>query len=97
MGVSTTAYLVRKATQKERVQILYSQAIKGTLNWAVHCHLFYQDASKLREKFNTNKHVDVIDRMIAEGEQYNKWRRLDPYIVLWALGGSKFTRNTAPF
>ncbi|KAF2322821.1 hypothetical protein GH714_031079 [Hevea brasiliensis] len=58
------------------------------------------EASNLREKFDANKHVedlDAIDRMIAEGEaQYNKWRHPDPYIVPWAPGGSKFTRNPTP-
>ncbi|GLT86148.1 hypothetical protein SLE2022_043080 [Rubroshorea leprosula] len=73
---------------------------KDTLNWAVHRHLFYQDASDLRERFDANKHVqdlDTIDRMLAEGEAtYNKWRHPDPYIVTWAPGGSKFTRNPTP-
>ncbi|KAJ0657805.1 putative NADH dehydrogenase [ubiquinone] 1 beta subcomplex subunit 9 [Helianthus annuus] len=35
--------------------------------------------------------------MIADGEsQYDKWRHHDPYIVPWAPGGSKFTRNPTP-
>ncbi|KAJ0742867.1 putative NADH dehydrogenase [ubiquinone] 1 beta subcomplex subunit 9 [Helianthus annuus] len=41
--------------------------------------------------------IDTIDRMIADGEsQYDKWRHHDPYIVPWAPGGSKFTRNPTP-
>ncbi|PWA57037.1 hypothetical protein CTI12_AA413740 [Artemisia annua] len=41
--------------------------------------------------------IETIDRMIADGEaQYNKWRHPDPYIVPWAPGGSKFTRNPEP-
>lgn len=40
-GVS--AYLARRAAQKERVRILYRRALKETLNWAVHRHLFYPD------------------------------------------------------
>lgn len=43
MSVSTTAYLARRAAQKERVQIPYRRALRDTLNWAVHRHLFYQD------------------------------------------------------
>lgn len=42
-GVSTAAYIARRAAQKERVRILYRRALKDTLNWAVHRHLFYQD------------------------------------------------------
>ncbi|KHG01764.1 NADH dehydrogenase [ubiquinone] 1 beta subcomplex subunit 9 -like protein [Gossypium arboreum] len=99
-GASTAAYLARRAAQKERVRILYRRALKDTLNWAVHRHLFYQDASDLREKFEANKHVedlDTIDKMIDAGEAtYNKWRHPDPYIVPWAPGGSKFTRNPVP-
>ncbi|KAK6253747.1 hypothetical protein QUC31_015467 [Theobroma cacao] len=105
-GATTAAYLARRAAQKERVRILYRRALKDTLNWAVHRHLFYRDASDLREKFEANKHVfggflqedlDTIDRMIADGEAtYNKWRHPDPYIVPWAPGGSKFTRNPVP-
>ncbi|KAL3638237.1 NADH dehydrogenase [ubiquinone] 1 beta subcomplex subunit 9 [Castilleja foliolosa] len=73
-----------RATQKERVRILYRRALKDTLNWAVHRHLFYHDADALRERFETNKNVEdieLIDRMIAAGEaSYNKWRHPDPYI-----------------
>lgn len=93
-------YLARRAAQKERVRILYRRALKDTLNWAVHRHLFYRDASDLRERFEANKHVedlDTIDKLIADGEaSYNKWRHPDPYIVPWAPGGSKFTRNPTP-
>ncbi|KAL4385642.1 hypothetical protein GQ457_15G013260 [Hibiscus cannabinus] len=99
-GAATAAYLTRRAAQKERVRILYRRALKDTLNWAVHRHLFYQDASDLREKFEANKNVgdlDTIDKMIAAGEAtYDKWRHPDPYIVPWAPGGSKFTRNPVP-
>ncbi|KAJ6896778.1 NADH dehydrogenase [Populus alba x Populus x berolinensis] len=59
-----------------------------------------EKADLLRARFENNKHVedpDTIDRMIADGEaQYNKWRHPDPYIVPWAPGGSKFTRNPTP-
>ncbi|KAF9676089.1 hypothetical protein SADUNF_Sadunf09G0102100 [Salix dunnii] len=100
MSVATATYLARRAAQKERVRILYRRALKDTLNWAVHRHLFYEDADLLRARFETNKHVedpDTIDRLIADGEvQYNKWRHPDPYIVPWAPGGSKFTRNPTP-
>ncbi|XP_010929913.1 NADH dehydrogenase [ubiquinone] 1 beta subcomplex subunit 9 [Elaeis guineensis] len=100
MSVSTASYLARRAAQKERVRILYRRALRDTLNWAVHRHLFYQDASDLREKFEANKHVEdlnTIDRLIDEGEAtYEKWQHPDPYIVPWAPGGSKFTRNPPP-
>ncbi|CAN7132660.1 unnamed protein product, partial [Brassica rapa subsp. narinosa] len=99
-GVSTAAYFARRAAQKERVRILYRRALKDTLNWAVHRHIFYRDASDLREKFNANQDVedvDRIDKLIAHGEaEYNKWRHPDPYIVPWAPGGSKFCRNPTP-
>ncbi|KAI8554185.1 hypothetical protein RHMOL_Rhmol05G0079300 [Rhododendron molle] len=94
------SYLARRAAQKERVRILYRRALKETLNWAVHRHLFYRDASELREKFDANKNVEsleTIDRLLEDGEAaYNKWRHPDPYIVPWAPGGSKFTRNPPP-
>jgi hypothetical protein len=32
---------------EERVRLLYRRALKDTLNWAVHRHLFYQDVSSL--------------------------------------------------
>ena len=40
---STAGYLARRAAQKERVRLLYRRALRDTLNWAVHRHLFYQD------------------------------------------------------
>ncbi|CAN6686106.1 unnamed protein product [Malus baccata var. baccata] len=83
-GVSTAAYVARRAAQKEKVRILYRRALRDTLNWAVHRHLFYPDADALRERFETNKHVedpDTVDRLIANAEAtYNKWRHPDPYI-----------------
>ncbi|KAF5745411.1 NADH dehydrogenase [Tripterygium wilfordii] len=101
MSVASTAgYLARRAAQKERVRILYRRALKETLNWAVHRHLFYNDADDLRQRFEANKHLedlDTIDSLVVDGEaQYNKWRHPDPYIVPWAPGGSKFTRNPPP-
>ncbi|OAY65127.1 NADH dehydrogenase [ubiquinone] 1 beta subcomplex subunit 9 [Ananas comosus] len=100
MSMSAAGYLARRAAQKERVMLLYRRALKDTLNWAVHRHIFYQDASDLREKFEAYRHVedlDTIDRLISEGEAtYEKWRHPDPYIVPWAPGGSKFTRNPPP-
>jgi len=42
---STAGYLARRAAQMERVRLLYRRALKDTLNWAVHRHLFYQDVS----------------------------------------------------
>ncbi|KAL2925111.1 NADH dehydrogenase [ubiquinone] 1 beta subcomplex subunit 9 [Bienertia sinuspersici] len=90
MSLSTTSYLARRAAQKQKVRILYRRALRDTLNWAVHRHLFYQDADELRKKFDANKNLedlDTIDRMIAAGEgEYNKWRHPDPYIVPWAPG-----------
>ncbi|RWR85915.1 NADH dehydrogenase ubiquinone 1 beta subcomplex subunit 9-like protein [Cinnamomum micranthum f. kanehirae] len=103
MGVAAAGmatYLARRAAQRERVRILYRRALKDTLNWAVHRHLFYQDASDLRERFEANKHVEdihAIDRLIEDAEAtFNKWRHPDPYIVPWAPGGSKFSRNPKP-
>ncbi|KAK9690994.1 hypothetical protein RND81_09G169700 [Saponaria officinalis] len=100
MSVTTASYLARRAAQKQRVRILYRRSLRDTLNWAVHRHLFYQDADELRKKFDAQKNVedlDTIDRMIAHGEaEYNKWRHPDPYTVPWAPGGSKFCRNPEP-
>ncbi|CAN6911170.1 unnamed protein product, partial [Brassica oleracea] len=85
-------------------RILYRRALKDTLNWAVHRHIFYRDASDLREKFNANQDVEDVDRIdklialkVTHGEaEYDKWRHPDPYIVPWAPGGSKFCRNPTP-
>ncbi|MQM07282.1 hypothetical protein Taro_040117, partial [Colocasia esculenta] len=85
--LGTASYLSRRAAQKERVRILYRQVLKDTLNWAVHRHLFYQDASDLRERFEANKHVedlDTIDRLIDDAEAtYNKLKHPDPSMGSW--------------
>lgn len=47
MSVVKASYLARRAAQKERVRILYRRALKDTLNWAVHRHLFYNDVISL--------------------------------------------------
>ncbi|CAN4112458.1 unnamed protein product [Withania somnifera] len=99
-GIASASFLARRAAQRERVRILYRRALRDTLNWAVHRHLFYPDADALRERFEANRKVEdieTIDRLIADGEaSYNKWRHPDPYIVPWAPGGSKFNRNPVP-
>ncbi|KAG9142521.1 hypothetical protein Leryth_017008 [Lithospermum erythrorhizon] len=100
MSAISAAYIGRRAAQKERVRILYRRALKDSLNWAVHRHIFYEDADRLRARFDANKDVEdleTIDRMIADGEAaHNKWRHPDPYVVPWAPGGSKFQRNPIP-
>lgn len=40
---AVASYFARRSAQKERVRLLYRRALKDTLNWAVHRHLFYQD------------------------------------------------------
>ncbi|CAN4107455.1 unnamed protein product [Withania somnifera] len=99
-GIASASFLARRAAQRERVRILYRRALRDTLNWAVHRHLFYPDSDALRERFEANRKVEdieTIDRLIADGEaSYNKWRHPDPYIVPWAPGGSKFNRNPVP-
>ncbi|KAL9257386.1 NADH dehydrogenase [ubiquinone] 1 beta subcomplex subunit 9-like protein [Drosera capensis] len=100
LEMSGASYLARRAAQKQRVRLLYRRALKDTLNWAVHRHLFYNDADELRKKFDANKHVEdleTIDRLTDAAEAtYNKFRHPDPYIVPWAPGGSKFCRNPEP-
>ncbi|GFP90785.1 NADH dehydrogenase [ubiquinone] 1 beta subcomplex subunit 9, partial [Phtheirospermum japonicum] len=54
---ASASYLARRAAQKEKVRILYRRALKDTLNWAVHRHLFYNDADALRERFEANRNV----------------------------------------
>ncbi|KAI3736293.1 hypothetical protein L6452_15832 [Arctium lappa] len=86
MSRVTYYYMAKRAVQKERVRTLYRCALKNALNWAVRRHLFYP-----------NDDIDTIDRMIVDGEaKYNKWRYTDPYLVPWAPGGTKFTRNPTP-
>lgn len=51
--MSVAAYLARRAAQKERVRILYRRALKDTLNWAVHRHLFYDDVSSSPSPFTS--------------------------------------------
>ncbi|CAH1413271.1 unnamed protein product [Lactuca virosa] len=58
------SYLARRAAQREKVRILYRRALKDTLNWAVHCHLFYPDADALRERFDANKNVVRFFRLL---------------------------------
>ncbi|KAL6527567.1 NADH dehydrogenase [ubiquinone] 1 beta subcomplex subunit 9 [Orobanche gracilis] len=68
MSFATASYLARRVAQKERVRTLYRRALKDTLNWAVHRHLFYHDADALREKFEANRQVfaQKIGRLYQE-------------------------------
>ncbi|CAN6463707.1 unnamed protein product [Victoria cruziana] len=60
-AAAASTYLARRAAQKQRVRILYRRTLKDTLDWVVHRHLFYQEASDLREKFEANRHVNSIE------------------------------------
>ncbi|KAL3648022.1 hypothetical protein CASFOL_008990 [Castilleja foliolosa] len=52
--------LSRRATQRERVGILYRRALKDTLNWAVHRHLFYHDVMECVYRLIFVKDVNAL-------------------------------------
>ncbi|KAL5660774.1 hypothetical protein ACJX0J_027899, partial [Zea mays] len=60
-----------------------AQGHAQVLNWAIHRHIFYQDASDLQDKFKAYRHVDnldVIDRLIDDAEaQYRNFYHPDHY------------------
>uniref|UniRef100_A0A3P6BRW5 NADH dehydrogenase [ubiquinone] 1 beta subcomplex subunit 9 n=1 Tax=Brassica oleracea TaxID=3712 RepID=A0A3P6BRW5_BRAOL len=88
-GVSTAAYFARRAAQKERVRILYRRALKDTLNWAVHRHIFYRDASDLREKFNANQDVVCVSfsfhTLFSSLAFLSRWILNDPLTFIFIL------------
>lgn len=76
---------------------MYRRSLKNLLSWAIHRDLFYEEADKLRDSFETNKNeadVDRIDRLLAAGEaKLLQNIHPDPYTVPWYVGGSKWERN----
>ncbi|KAH9297700.1 hypothetical protein KI387_029382, partial [Taxus chinensis] len=97
MSLTSTGFAARRVAQQERVRILYRRSLKNALSWVVRRQLFWEDASRVRDEFEANRHVDDIDRidrMIEAAEaKLTRWSHPDPYIVPWAPKGSKFARN----
>lgn len=97
MSASAVALAAYRAQQRQRVRLLYRRALKHTRDWAVIRDLFYIEADKRRAEFEANKNevdIDTIDRLILKGEErLAKQQHPDPYIIPWAPGGSKWTRN----
>ncbi|CAH1431213.1 unnamed protein product [Lactuca virosa] len=70
------SYLARRATQREKVGILYRRALKYSINCAIHRHLFYPDADALRERFDANKNVVSLLLVTQVREPFDSNRRM---------------------
>jgi NADH dehydrogenase (ubiquinone) 1 beta subcomplex subunit 9 len=85
------------ALQKARITGLYRSSLKELLSWVVSREVFYEEASKIRQEFEQNKHVSdggEIERLLVKGEARLKdYEHPDPYIVPYRPGGSMFARN----
>ena len=82
---SMAAYLARRAAQKERVRILYRRALKDTLNWAVHRHLFYDDVSSI---------ADLTLLLTADlAESFNRFNYIAVSFSFFFFSGFEFARK----
>eukprot|EP00252_Welwitschia_mirabilis_P016173 TRINITY_DN35721_c0_g1_i1.p1 TRINITY_DN35721_c0_g1~~TRINITY_DN35721_c0_g1_i1.p1 ORF type:complete len:119 (-),score=23.48 TRINITY_DN35721_c0_g1_i1:139-495(-) len=90
-------YAARRAAQKEKVRWLYRQSLKHALSWCIHRHLFWEQASNMRDEFEANRNVEDIeriDKLIADAQaRLRRWGHPEPYICPTAPGGTKFGRN----
>eukprot|EP00850_Spirogloea_muscicola_P014885 SM000110S18892 [mRNA] locus=s110:145315:146668:- [translate_table: standard] len=97
MSLAKAATVARGAEQQRRVRALYRHALKTVLSYAVQREVFYDEADKLRERFEANKHEanrERVDYLLETGERrLEEIRHPDPYTVPWAVGGSKYARN----
>jgi NADH dehydrogenase (ubiquinone) 1 beta subcomplex subunit 9 len=79
---------------------LYRRALKLSLDWTVHRHLWRGQALYIRSLFEANKMVtDPRKRraLLAETEKLlDEWKHPEPYIPPTAPGGSKYERNLPP-
>eukprot|EP00243_Klebsormidium_subtile_P005452 TRINITY_DN217_c0_g1_i1.p1 TRINITY_DN217_c0_g1~~TRINITY_DN217_c0_g1_i1.p1 ORF type:complete len:114 (-),score=5.25 TRINITY_DN217_c0_g1_i1:51-392(-) len=89
--------IARRLEQQAKVRLLYRRALKTVQSWAVHRDTFYNEAMKTRAEFEQHKNVtnlDLVDRLIDRGEaKLREKAHPDPYIIPWAVGGSKYQRN----
>ncbi|KAI5081939.1 hypothetical protein GOP47_0001682 [Adiantum capillus-veneris] len=97
MNAATAAIAAYRAQQRQRVRLLYRQALKHTRDHCVIRNLFYIEADKRRAEFEAHRDevdIDAIDRLIGRGEaRLEKQKHPDPYIIPWAVGGTKWERN----
>ncbi|CAD6505064.1 BgTH12-00563 [Blumeria graminis f. sp. triticale] len=79
------------------VSSLYRRALKLSLDWAVHRHLWRGQAMYIRSLFEANKNVHDPRRQKALFQEtedlLETWKHPDPYIPPSAPGGSKYERN----
>ncbi|GAW17902.1 hypothetical protein ANO14919_073700 [Xylariales sp. No.14919] len=79
---------------------LYRRALKISLEWAVHRHLWRGQALYIRSLFEINRNVKDLRQqraILLETENLLKtWGHPDPYCHPTAPGGSKFERNLPP-
>ncbi|KAE9994564.1 hypothetical protein EG327_008077 [Venturia inaequalis] len=80
-----------------RVFSLYRRALKLTLDWSVHRHIWRGQAMYIRSLFEAQKNVREPRQqkaLIEETEALlEKWKHPDPYRPPTAPGGSKYERN----
>ncbi|TID13976.1 hypothetical protein E6O75_ATG07208 [Venturia nashicola] len=80
-----------------RVLSLYRRALKLTLDWSVHRHIWRGQAMYIRSLFEAQKNVREPRQqkaLIEETESLlEKWKHPDPYRPPTAPGGSKYERN----
>ncbi|KAE9988197.1 hypothetical protein EG328_000153 [Venturia inaequalis] len=76
---------------------LYRRALKLTLDWSVHRHIWRGQAMYIRSLFEAQKNVREPRQqkaLIEETEALlEKWKHPDPYRPPTAPGGSKYERN----
>ncbi|EPE03689.1 lyr family protein [Ophiostoma piceae UAMH 11346] len=84
-------------SSRQAAMSLYRRALKLSLDWAVHRHLWRGQALYIRSLFEANKNVTSPRQqrlLLKETEKLlEKWKHPEPYAFPTAPGGSKYERN----
>lgn len=85
-------------THQQDIKRLYRKSLKTCYNWAIDRDLFLDEASKIRQAFNANRHLAPSDPEVKHlirvaNEKLQTLTHPDPYVIPWMPGGSKFMRN----
>ena len=75
---------------------MYRHSLKTLLSWAVDRDVFNEAATRIRQRFDSNRgqNAAAASRLLKEGQdELFDYMHPDPYVIPTMPGGSKFMRN----
>ena len=78
---------------------MYRHGLKLLDSWCGNREVFLEEATELRERFDSNRDANpaTVERLLREGyEELFDYTHPDPYVKAYMPGGTLFMRNPPP-